>query len=185
MAVSTTPDGEARAYSQQAPAAVPQPGPARDGKGHFPQQPGVAVITLPREIDISNDRHVQDILTRALAGGTAVLIVDASATTFCDCAGVRALVLAQDRAAAAGAQLRLVVVGAVMQRVLDLTGTGLLFDSYPTLAAAVAGPPELLAMPPCAGSDACLWRGQRRRRLVWRPARGKRLLTEPESPGIN
>jgi anti-anti-sigma factor len=95
------------------------------------------VVTLPAEIDVSNDGQVQDMLTRGLAGGTAVLVADAGATAFCGCAGAAALLATRYRAAAAGARLRVAASPAV-RRILELTGADQLLDTYPTLAAAVA-----------------------------------------------
>ncbi len=103
-----------------------------------PQQPWLAVVTLPGEIDISNDGQVQGTLTRALDDGTAVLVADAGGTTFCGCSGVTALLLTHHRAAAAGAQLRVVVGSPSMRRVLELTAADQVLNTYPTLAAALA-----------------------------------------------
>jgi anti-anti-sigma factor len=103
-----------------------------------PQQPRLAVVTLPGEIDTSNDGQVQDTLTRALDDGTAVLIADAGGTTFCGCSGVTALLQTHHRAAAAGAQLRVVVSSPPMRRILELTGADQVLNTYPTLTAALA-----------------------------------------------
>jgi anti-anti-sigma factor len=102
------------------------------------QQPRLAVVTLPGEIDGSNDGQIQDTLTSALDDGTAVLVADATATTFCGCSGVTALLLVHHRAAAAGAQLRVVVGCPPMRRILELTAADQVLNTYPTLAAALA-----------------------------------------------
>jgi anti-anti-sigma factor len=96
------------------------------------------VVTLPAEIDASNDGQVQDTLTRALDDRTAVLVADAGGTTFCGCSGVTALLRTHHRAAAAGAQLRVVVGGPSMRRILELTAADQVLNTYPTLAAALA-----------------------------------------------
>ena len=83
---------------------------------------GAAVITLPVEIDISNADQVRDELLSLLNRGPAVLLVDMAETTFCDSAGVNALVRAHQRATANGAELRLVVAAPGVQRVLAITG---------------------------------------------------------------
>ena len=114
----------------------PQPG--ATGASLSPRQPRQMVVTLPGEIDITSDGQVQDALSRALDDGTVVLIADASMTTYCACAGVHALLLAHHRAAAAGAQLRVAASPAV-RRILELTGTDNVLDTYPALAAALAG----------------------------------------------
>ena len=43
------------------------------------------MVTLPREINLTNASEVHDALTRAWESGTAVVVVDATETTFCDC----------------------------------------------------------------------------------------------------
>jgi anti-sigma B factor antagonist len=135
MAMTTAPGGELAAPGQKLQPGTPQPGTA--GAAVSPQ-PRLAVVTLPSEIDISNDGQVQDTLTSALNDGAAVLVADAGATTFCGCAGVSALLLTHHRAAAAGAQLRIVVGGPSMRRILELTAADQVLNTYPTLAAALA-----------------------------------------------
>jgi anti-sigma B factor antagonist len=136
MAMTTAPGGKLAAPGQKLQPATPQPGTA--GAAVSPQQPRLAVVTLPGEIDASNDGQVQDTLTRALNDGTAVLVADAGGTTYCGCSGVTALLLTHHRAAAAGAQLRVVVGSSPMRRILELTAADQVLNIYPTLAAALA-----------------------------------------------
>jgi anti-sigma B factor antagonist len=103
-----------------------------------------AVITLPAEIDIANAGQVREDLLSALNRGAATLVVDMGGTTFCDSAGVNALVRAFKRATANGTRMRLVVSAPVVQRVLSITGVDRLIDVYPTVSASLAaldGPP--------------------------------------------
>ena len=95
--MTTAPGGALAAPGQKLQPASPQPGTA--GAAVSPQQPRLAVVTLPGEIDISNDGQVQDTLTSALDDGTAVLVADAGETTFCGCSGVTALLLTHHQAA--------------------------------------------------------------------------------------
>lgn len=134
--MTMAPGEELAAPGQKLQSASPQPGMA--GAAVSPQQPRLAVVTLPDEIDIGNDGHVQDTLTSALDDGTAVLVADAGGTTFCGCSGVTALLLTHHQAAAAGAQLRVVVGSPSMRRILELTAADQVLDTYPTLAAALA-----------------------------------------------
>ena len=134
--MTTAPGGELAPPGQKPQSASPQPGTA--GAVVSPQQPRLAVVTLPGEIDISNDGQVQDTLTSALDDGTAVLVANAGATAFCGCSGVTALLLTHHRAAAAGAQLRVVVRSPSMRRILELTAADQVLNTYPTLAAALA-----------------------------------------------
>jgi anti-anti-sigma factor len=136
MAMTTAPSEKLAAPGQKLQPASPQPGTA--GAAASPQQPRLAVVTLPDEIDASNDGQVQDTLTSALDDGTAVLVADAGATAFCGCSGVTALLLTHHRAAAAGAQLRVVAGSPSMRRILELTAADQVLNTYPTLAAALA-----------------------------------------------
>jgi anti-anti-sigma factor len=99
--------------------------------------PRPAVVTLPREIDVRNNGRVQSTLARALGNGTAVLVADATGTTFCGCSGAHALVRAHHQAAAAGAQLRVAASPAVL-RMLELTGADHVLHTYPSLDTALA-----------------------------------------------
>ena len=61
----------------------------------------VAVITLPGEIDVNNAELVREDLLSVLDHGATLLVADLSKTTFCDSAGVSALVRTFRRAATA------------------------------------------------------------------------------------
>lgn len=108
-----------------------------------------AVITLPDEIDISNSDQVRDELLSLLNRGPAVMIVDMAGTTFCDSAGVNALVRAHKRASANGAEIRLVVASLGVKKVLAITGVDRLISVCPSLAASLdeAGEPGNPAHP--------------------------------------
>ncbi len=130
-------------FNQEFPCPDPE-------RGACPIQPAAAavpssharhsvVVTLPGEIDLTNASEVQDALAGALESGTAVVIADAAETTFCDCAGVRALISAHRRATAAGTELRVASpTSPEVRRILGLTGAGQVLDTYPTLTAAHA-----------------------------------------------
>src|SRR5580704_4210022 len=81
---------------------------------------GPAVVVLPDEIDFRNAACVGELLAAALVPGVAVVIADLTMTVFCDCAGVRSLLLAGRRANAVHAELRLVVRASVVLRILEL-----------------------------------------------------------------
>ena len=95
-----------------------------------PGQP--AVITLPTELDLAGSRRLCGQLGAALAIAR-VVIADMTATTFCDSAGVRILLLAQEQAAATGVELRLVVPSASVLRTLASMGADWLMPIYPSL----------------------------------------------------
>jgi anti-anti-sigma factor len=106
-----------------------------------PAMPGQHVtVPMPTEIDVTNADGVMALLDGALRLGVALVIADLTSTVFCDSAGVRILVLAQRKAAASGAELRLAVPAAGMvHRILDLMNLLPHMNVYPTAAAAAAG----------------------------------------------
>jgi anti-sigma B factor antagonist len=99
-----------------------------------------AVVTLPEEIDVTNADTVREELLTVINAGAALLIADMSKTTFCDSAGVSALVRVFRRASASGGSMRLVTVTPAVRRVLSITGVDRLVDTFPSVAASLAGP---------------------------------------------
>ena len=100
-----------------------------------------AVVTLPAEIDMANAGRVGADLQAAFTPGITTVVADLTATTFCDCGGIRALVMAHERAAASGAELRLVVVSARVLRVMAVLGLDRWLAIYPSLPEALAERP--------------------------------------------
>ena len=100
----------------------------------------VAVIKLPAEVDVSNANQVGQDLAAAVAQGASLVIADMSATTFCDSAGVTALVRAVRTAHTSGAGLRVATSAPAVIRVLAITGVDRLIGIYPSAAAAMADP---------------------------------------------
>ena len=105
---------------------------------------GRAVVRMPAEIDVTNAYEVSQRLRSAARRGPSVLIIDMSATTFCDSAGVQTVIDAYNQAearnknAATRTQLRL-VANAVL-RIITLVGIDQLIPVYPTVEAALADP---------------------------------------------
>ena len=99
----------------------------------------VAVVTLPAEIDVTNADMVREELASVLNQGAALLIADLSKTSFCDSAGVSALVRTFRRAATSESSMRLVVSTPAVERVLSITGVDRLVDTFPSVAASLAG----------------------------------------------
>jgi anti-sigma B factor antagonist len=104
-----------------------------------------AIVVLPAEIDISNAQRICDQLHAVFATGATVVVADLTSTVFCDTTGLHALVKAQRRAAAEGAQLRLVISpGGPVHRVLELMGLDRLlpvFTSRDDATGYPGGPP--------------------------------------------
>jgi anti-sigma B factor antagonist len=104
-----------------------------------------AVATTPPEIDITNADQVREALLSAVQPGVTVLIVDMSGTTFCDSAGVQAIIAAYRQAETNGTELRLVATAVL--RIFTVIGADQLIPTYPTVASALAGPPVDQASP--------------------------------------
>ena len=110
----------------------------------FPVQvvEGVPVVTAPEEIDLANAAGLKAALleaarpelARELAEpGRALVVVDMSRTRFCDSAGLNALVGAARQARADGGEVRLVVVGEAVARIVALTGVDRVIPVYASL----------------------------------------------------
>jgi len=95
-----------------------------------------AVISMPAEIDATNADEIRQALFTAVSHNAAVLVIDMSQTTFCDSAGVQAIVAVRKLAETTGTQLRLAATTAAL-RVLTLVGVDQLIPVYPTLEAAL------------------------------------------------
>ena len=115
--------------------------------------PQIVVITLPTAIDASNNGLVQTALTSALATRPAVLIADGTETAFCDSSGMAALIRARRRAVVAGAELRLVMTGSSVRRLLRLTGADQVLPVYPSLADARADGSHQTPLPSAAAPE--------------------------------
>lgn len=98
-----------------------------------------AVVALPPEVDISNADLVSDTLLAVLNRGVGTLVADMTGTTFCACAGVAALMRAQQRAAANRAEIRVATATPIVLRVLTLTGVDRMVPVFATVADALAG----------------------------------------------
>jgi len=106
-----------------------------------------AVVTLPPEIDVSNSQQISQELASLVDQGAVMLIVDMTASTFCDTSGARELIAARKHAQAGGAEIRLVVKAHAVLRVFEIIGLGDLFAIFPDLAAALSGLPAAVDGP--------------------------------------
>ena len=100
-----------------------------------------AMAVLPGEIDMTCAADVGANLGTLLGEGIAVLVADMTASSFCDTAGVQALVAVHHAARAAGAQLRLVVPAATIRRAFELLEVDRVLHLYPSLDEAMADAP--------------------------------------------
>jgi anti-anti-sigma factor len=97
-----------------------------------------AVVALPPEVDISNADLVSDTLLAVLNRGVGTLVADMTGTRFCACAGVTALVRAQQRAATNRAEIRVAATTPIVLRVLALTGADRMLPVFGTVGEALA-----------------------------------------------
>jgi anti-anti-sigma factor len=70
---------------------------------------GVPVVEAPHELDARSAEWFRKVLLQAAFAGHATLVVNLAGTQFCDVAGVRVLVSADQRAVTKGGELLLVV----------------------------------------------------------------------------
>ena len=112
---------------------------------------GVPVVITPEEIDITNAGALRAALLHAAAGPSAAFVVDMTWTRFCDSAGLHALLGAHKRARAEGRQVRLVITGAQVRRILALTALDRLIPVFTSLDQALAHSPA--AMEPAQVAD--------------------------------
>jgi anti-anti-sigma factor len=99
---------------------------------------GVPVVTAPEEVDIANAAGLTAaLLEAALPEATELdrplIVVDMSRTRFCDSAGLNALVGAARQARASGGEIRLVVTGQAVARIVELTGVDRVIPIYASL----------------------------------------------------
>jgi anti-sigma B factor antagonist len=108
----------------------------------FQMARGVPVVTAPSEIDMTTAGQLRAILLEWHTRGHTTMVVDMTATQFCDSAGLRELVWAHKRAVAEGGGLRLVLPpdGAV-PRVFTFTGLDRLIPHFTAPEQALAQPP--------------------------------------------
>jgi anti-sigma B factor antagonist len=103
---------------------------------------GTSVVRASGEIDIATAPKLRDCLAE-VAEGTRIVIVDLSAVTFLDSTALSVLVAGWKRFSSDDegeeAELRLVVVRPVIQRVLDVTGLAKVFSIFSTLEQAIQG----------------------------------------------
>jgi anti-sigma B factor antagonist len=110
----------------------------RDGRFPVELVSGVPVVAVPEEIDITSAPQLRSTLLQAAAEGHGTLVADMTRTRFCDSSGLHALLTAHKRAQAEGGELRLVIPGAAVLRVLAITGIDRMIPNFTSLDDALA-----------------------------------------------
>ena len=98
------------------------------------------MVVLPEEIDAVNADMVTDTLLTVLNRTGASVIADMTGTTFCDAAGIRAIIRAHIRARSLDTGLRVVLASPVVRRIFQLTRVDELVRIYPALGMALPKP---------------------------------------------
>jgi anti-sigma B factor antagonist len=110
---------------------------------------GVPVVTAPAEIDTTTVSELRAILSEWQSRGHTTVVVDMTATRFCDTAGLRELVRAHKQlvrahkqAVADGGGLRLVIsADGTLRRVFTVTRLDGVIPYFPTMTQALAQTP--------------------------------------------
>lgn len=100
-----------------------------------------AVVGFPAEVDLTVADAAREAMLAVLSQGAVLLVIDMTRTTFCDSAGITAIVRAARRASAGSAVLRVATASQAVLRVLSLVGIDRLIDVHPTVAEAVGPVP--------------------------------------------
>jgi len=82
----------------------------------------VPVVAAPEEIDITKADGLRAALAEAATHGRGRFVVDMTGTQFCDTAGLHALVAAHKRTRTEGGRMVLVMPGAGVLRIFEITG---------------------------------------------------------------
>lgn len=99
----------------------------------------VPVLAVKGEIDVSTAPELRDRLVQANQRGHKTVVVDLSEVTFLDSTALGVLVSGLKRFRSAGGDLRLVVTGRSVSKVLEITGLHEVFKIFETASAAVSG----------------------------------------------
>jgi anti-sigma B factor antagonist len=98
---------------------------------------GMPVVAGPEEIDITNADGLRAALGQVASTGHRTLVVDLTRTRFCDSAGIHALVDAHKRVQPEGGQVLVVLSGAAVPRIFEITGIDRVLPRFPSVAAAL------------------------------------------------
>jgi anti-sigma B factor antagonist len=101
---------------------------------------GVPVVIAPAEVDIVNAALMRAALLRAAAAGRGAIVLDMTATQFCDSAGLSVLIRGHQWAQAEGGSFRVVTSTPQLMRILEVTGLDRLLQHFRTLEEALEPP---------------------------------------------
>jgi anti-sigma B factor antagonist len=99
---------------------------------------GVPVVTAPEEIDVTNADALRSALLKAAAHGHPTVVVDMTATRFCDSYTLHTLLAVHNRAQSEGRELLLVIPDIAPLRAFQLTGIDRVIPHVTSLDQALA-----------------------------------------------
>lgn len=99
---------------------------------------GAPVVVAPEEIDITNAGALRSAILEAAAHGSGTLVVDMTATRFCDSSGIYTLLAAHKRVQADGGGLLLAISHITVLRVFQITGLDCVIPNVTSLDQALA-----------------------------------------------
>jgi anti-anti-sigma factor len=97
-----------------------------------------AVVTMPREIDITNALTVYEFLQVVAAQSPEVVTADLTGTVFCDSAGLNNLLRAGRAIGARNGVLRLALGGSPIRRIVELSGVDQVIPVFDSVEGALA-----------------------------------------------
>ncbi|MEU8792693.1 STAS domain-containing protein [Streptomyces sp. NPDC048643] len=98
---------------------------------------GIRVLALAGELDADNADALREALSIEESSTPPLTVLDLGAVTFLDSSAISVLALAHRDANAAGGWLRMAVLTAPVERVVQLVGLDTVIGCYPTLAQAL------------------------------------------------
>jgi anti-anti-sigma factor len=126
---------------------------------------GVPVVAAPAALDLVSADLLRATLLHLAATGHVTVVIDMSATTACDAAGLAELARAYEHAAAEGGDVRLVAGSRALSEVLARSELDRVIRHFPSVAQAVAETPAVRIVPFGQVSRACCARPARTRQL--------------------
>lgn len=98
---------------------------------------GAMVLSLGGELDIATTSLLTDRVQALVDQGHTRIVLDLAHLEFCDCTGLRALLLTRGITTKAGGWLRLSRVSGLTQHIIELTGLTEALMCYDSLSSAV------------------------------------------------
>jgi anti-sigma B factor antagonist len=103
-----------------------------------PHPTGFAVLRVAGELDFHTTPRFREVLDKTDLDSGAGLVVDATDLAYCDSTGISALVVAYQRAQAAGSPFGLAGLNPELMRLFRVTGLDEVLPFHPTVEEAVA-----------------------------------------------